>query len=190
MPHNLAGEIRFVVGRANARAELHNEVRRARTKMFAHRLDGVRDDPELSASFPGMHQSNRIAYGIDDENGAAISNVNAETNAALICDQAIRTVETFVRCGRLIDNTDAPAVHLLGGNERRAAESMSLSGFAMNGVQPSERFHFIVRELDIGDTQGETVNDVVQRAERRKLFSRKLTGVHLPEVVVRDEVLV
>jgi hypothetical protein len=34
------------------------------------------------------------------------------------------------------------------------------------------------------------VNDVVQRAERRKLFSRKLTCVHLPEVVVRDEVLV
>jgi hypothetical protein len=137
-----------------------------------------------------MYEANRIAYGIDDENGAAISNINAETNVALICDQAITTAETFVRCGRLMDNTDAPAVHLLGGNERRTAESMSLSDFAMNGVQPGEGFYFIVRELDIGDTQGETVNDIVERAERRKLFNRKLTCVHLPEVVVRDEVLV
>jgi hypothetical protein len=59
----------------------------------------------------------------------------------------------------------------------------------MNTVQPSERFHFIVRHLDAGDTPGETVYDVVQPAERWELFSQKLTCVHLPEVV-RDEILV
>lgn len=190
LPHDLRGEIRFVVWRTNARTELHNEILRARTKMFGQRADSVGDNAKLRSFFPRMHQSNRIAYRIHDENGAAISNINGETYAALICDQSVTTVETFVRCDRLVDNTDAPAVYLLSGNERGAAKSMSLSDFAMNGVQPRERFHFIVREIDIRDTQGETVNDVVQRAERRKLFNRKLACAHLPEVVVRDEVLV
>src|SRR5436190_21304701 len=102
--------------------------------MLPHRVNGVGDNTKLRPFFPRMHQSNRIVYGIDDENGAAISDINPETNVALICDQPITTVETLVRCDRLIDNTDAPAVHLLGGNERRAAKSISLSDFAMNGV--------------------------------------------------------
>ena len=151
--------------------------------MFGHRFDGVRDDTELRPFFPGMHQTNRIADGIDDENGAAIGDINAEANAALICDQAVTTVQTFVLCGRLVDNTNALSVHLLRGNERRTAESVFPSDLPMNTVQPSERFHFIVRHLDIGDTQCETVNDVVQRAKRRELLSRKLTCVHLLEVV-------
>jgi hypothetical protein len=33
------------------------------------------------------------------------------------------------------------------------------------------------------------MNDAGQRAERRKLFSRKLTCVHLPEVVVRERLV-
>jgi len=55
--------------------------------------------------------------------------------------------------------------------------------FPMNAVQPSERFHFIVRHLDIGHTPGETVNDIVRRAQRRELLSQKLTCVHLLEFV-------
>lgn len=151
--------------------------------MFGHRSDGVRDDAELSAFLPRMHQADRIAHGIGEINGAAIRDVNAEAKAALICDQAITAVKTLVLRGRPIDKTDALSVHLLRDNEGRAAESMSPPDFPMNAVQPSERFHFIVRHLDIGDTQCETVNDVVQRAERRELFSRKLSCVHLLEFV-------
>ena len=136
-----------------------------------------------------MHQAYRIADGVGEIYGAAISDINAEANAALICDQAITTVETFVLCGRLIDNPDALSVYLLRGHERRAAESMFPSNFPMNAVQPRERFHFIVRHLELGDTQCETVNDVVQRVERRELLSRKLTCVHLPEVVREERVV-
>jgi hypothetical protein len=136
-----------------------------------------------------MHQADRSADGVGKINGAAIGDINAEANTALICDQAITAIETFVLCGRLINNTNARSMHLLRGNERRATQSMFSSDFAVNAVQPSERFHFIVRHLDVRDTQRETVNDILQRAERRELFSRKLTCVHLPEVV-RDEVLV
>lgn len=136
-----------------------------------------------------MHETNCTAYGIDYENGAAISNVNAEANAALICDQAITTVETLVPCDRFIDKTDALSMHLLCGNEPRTAKPMFPPDFPVNALQPSERFHFFVRHLDLGNTRGETVNDVMQHAERRELFSQKLSCLHLPDVVL-DEVLV
>ena len=53
----------------------------------------------------------------------------------------------------------------------------------MNAVQSRKSFRFIMRHLDTRDTQSETMNDLGQRTERRKLFSRKLTRAHLPEVV-------
>jgi hypothetical protein len=128
-----------------------------------------------------MHQTDRVADWIDQVNGATIGDVNSETNAALICDQAVATVETFVRCGRLIDNPDARTVHLLRGYERRVAEPVFSSNFPMDAVQSSQRFHFVVRHLDAGNTQSETVNDTWQRPKRWELFSRKLSGVHFPE---------
>ena len=130
-----------------------------------------------------MHQADRIAHGVDDINGTAISDVNAEADAAPICDEAITTVKTLVLHGRSIDHADPISMHLLRGDERHAVEAMFLPDLPMNTVQPSERFHLIVRDFDLGDTQGETVNGVGQRAERWELFSRKLTCVHLPEVV-------
>lgn len=130
-----------------------------------------------------MHQADRIAHWIDNENGATIGDINSKANAALICDQAVATVEALVPCGRLIDNTDARAVHLLRGHERRVTEPVFSSDFPMNAVQARERLHFVVRHFDAGNTLDETVNDVGQHAERRKMFSRKLTLVHLPELV-------
>ena len=136
-----------------------------------------------------MNQADRGADGVGEINRAAIGDINAEANAALICDQAITTVEALVPWVRLVDSSDALSVDLLRGDERRAAESMSPPDFPVNAVQPSERFRFVVRQLDIGDTACEAVHDVVQCIERRELFSRKLTCVHLPEVV-REERLV
>ena len=146
----------------------------------------MRYDTELRSFFPRMHQADRSADWVREINCAAIGDINTEANAALICNQAITTVETFVLCGRLVDNTNALSVDLLRGNERRAAEPMSLPDFPVNTVQPSERFRFVVRQLDIGDTTCETVHHVGQRIERRELFSRKLTRVHFPEYV-REE---
>src|SRR5213075_791749 len=97
--------------------------------------------------------TNRVVDRIDDENGAAIGNINAEANAGLICNQAITTLETFVHCDRLMDNANAVSVHLLRRNERRAAEPMCSSDFTVNAVQPSERLQFIVRHLNLRDAQ-------------------------------------
>jgi hypothetical protein len=81
-------------------------------------------------------------------------------------------------------------MHLLRGDERRAAEPVGFSDFPMNAVQACERLHFVMRHFNAGNAQGETVHQFRQRAERRKLFSRELTCVHLPEVVVRVRVVV
>src|SRR5438552_1229612 len=149
----------------------------------------MRDNTELRSFFPRMNQTYRRADGVDEINSATIGDINAEANTALICNQAITAVETFVPGDRLTDNTDTLSVYLLRCDERRAAESMSLSNFTMNAVQPSKRFQFIVRHLDTRDAQGESVNDVGQRAERGEVLSQKLTCVHLLEVA-REERLV
>jgi len=118
-----------------------------------------------------MHQTYRGADGVDEIDSATIGDINAEANTAPICNQAITTVETLVSRDRPIDNTDTLSVHLLRSDEWRVAESMCPSDFAMNAIQPSKRFQLIVRHLDIRDAQGESVNDVSQRAERRELLS-------------------
>ena len=118
-----------------------------------------------------MHQPDRTEALIDQINRAAIGDVNTEANAALICDQAITTVETFVRRGRLTDNADTRTVHLLRGYEWRLAEPVFSSNFPMDAVQSSQRFHFVVRHLDAGNTQRETVNDAGERLKGRELFS-------------------
>ena len=147
--------------------------------MFGHRFDGIPDDTELRSLFPRMHQTYRRVDGVNEINSATIGDIDAEANAALICYQAITTVETFVLRDRLMDNTDTLSVHLLRCDERRAAESISLSDFTVNAVQPRERLQFIMRHLDIRDAQGKSMDDIGQRAERWELLSQKLTCVHL-----------
>jgi hypothetical protein len=132
-----------------------------------------------------MHQTARAEALIDQINRAAIGNVNAEANAALICDQAIAILEAFVLGNCAVDNSDAVSVNLLRGNKRSGAERMLSANFSMNDIQARERFRLVVRHLNARHAQGETVNDLGQRAQRRELFSRKLIPVHLPEVVVR-----
>ena len=137
-----------------------------------------------------MHEADRAPRGINDENRTAIGDVNAETGAPLFCDQAITTFETLVSRSQLIDNSDSLSVHLLRGEERSSAEPVGFSDFPMNAVQARERLHFVMGHFNAGDAQGETMHQIRQRAERRELFSRELTCVHLPEVVVRVRVVV
>ncbi len=130
-----------------------------------------------------------MAHRIDQINRATICDVDPEANGPLIGDQSVTTVEAFVRRHVVVDYADTVSMHLLGSYERRLAESMRRAYFAVNAVEPREHLCLVVRYVKTGDTQCETMNDAVQRAERRELFSRKLTCVHLLEVV-RDEVLV
>src|SRR6266850_940596 len=98
----------------------------------------MRDNTELRSFFSRMHQTYRNANRVDEIDSATVCDINAEANAGLICNQAITTVETLVPHDRPIDHTDTLSVHLLRSDERCAADSVCLSDFTMNAVQPSE----------------------------------------------------
>jgi hypothetical protein len=185
LPCDLRGEIDLVVRRANAGAELNQEIGRARTKLSGHRVDRGRHHPKLGAFLARMDQANGVANGIDEINRAAIGDVNAETNATLTCNQSVAVLETFVSANRGIDKGDIFSMNLLRGNERQISDPVFAADFPVHSVQPRERFRLIVRHLETRDAQRETVNDLGQRLQRRELFSRKLTLAHLPDVVVR-----
>jgi hypothetical protein len=132
-----------------------------------------------------MDQADRAAHRIDKIYRAAISDVNAKADATLIGDQAVAALKTFISGNGFIDNSDAIAVDLLGGDKRRGAKAVLAPNFSMHAIQAGERFGFVVRHLDPRHPQSETVRYLLQRTERCKLFSRKLTLVHLLPVVVR-----
>ena len=185
MADDVGGEIDFIMRRPNAGTELDNQIGSARPKMLRHCFNGLRRDPKLGPFLPGMHQANRAPNRIDQINRAAIGHVNAEAKAALIRDQAIAAVEAFVPRWGGPDHSDVISMHLLRGDERSGTEAGLGSDLAMDAVQAGERLRFVVRHLDPGHAQSEPMHDLGPRAERRKLFSRKLTFAHLLPVVVR-----
>ena len=131
-----------------------------------------------------MHQPNRAPDRIDQISRAAIGDVNAKANAALICDQPIATLEVFVS-HRVCDDSDVISMHLLRRDERRGGDAALGSDLAMHAIQPRECFRFVVRHFNPRHAQGETMHELRQRAERGKSFSRTLTFAHLLPVVVR-----
>jgi hypothetical protein len=132
-----------------------------------------------------MDQADHRPDRVNKINRATIGDVNAKAYARPLRDQAIITFKAVVRGNHAIDNRDAISMDLLCGNKRRSSEPMMASNIAMNAVQPRKRLYFVVRHLDARHPEGETVNDLGQRAQRRELFSRKLTVAHLLDVVVR-----
>src|SRR5437588_8862602 len=79
--------------RTDAGTELHDHVRGIRPEPINHLPDRVRNDAELGAFAPGMHQTDRRCFRIDDVKSAAVGDVNAERDAALIGDDAIAAGE-------------------------------------------------------------------------------------------------
>src|SRR5437016_13914183 len=75
--------------RSDAGAELHDHVRRIGTEPINHLPDRICDDAELGAFAPGMHQTDGRGFRIDDVKSAAVGDVNAERDAALIRDDSI-----------------------------------------------------------------------------------------------------
>jgi hypothetical protein len=137
-----------------------------------------------------MDEADRAADRIDEKGCAAIGHVNTETNAALIRDQPIASIETFVARHGCIDHANFLSVDLLRGDERDRPKTMFMADRAVNSVQPRQSFRLVVRHLEAGDAEGEPVDDARQPAERRKLFSPRLSVAHFGDVVVRVVVVV
>ena len=176
LPDNFRCKIDLVVRRANAWAELHDHVRGVRSKACDQLVDYVGDNAERGAFAAGMHEADSRSLGIDDVNGAAVGNVNAQGDAALIRYDAVTAGKfaAYRAAAPSIENCDLVSVDLFGGEERPIANTDCLPNFAMRGIEPLQRFGFSMQNIDAGNSLREYMATDSNRAQRGKLLERKL----------------
>jgi len=198
LPDNFGGEIDFVVGWANTRTELNYHDRRIGAEAFNHLSDRVFDDAELGAFAARMDKANRRGFWIYDVNGATISDINAERDAALVGDDTIASGKFATWLGPrsaasavsaecrpyLIDNCYFVSMNLFRGEERPIVKAGGIANFLMCSTEPLEYFCFIVRYVDSRNSLRENVATDCDRAQRRELFERQL---HLPTSEINPE---
>ena len=62
---------------------------------------------------------------------------------------------------------------------------MATANRPMDAVQALEHVRFVVRHLNARHSQGEAVNNLRQRTQRREMFDQERSFAHLLPVVVR-----
>ena len=154
---NLRCKINFVVRRTNARAELRDHPCGDAAVVFDHRFDCGADDCEFRSFFPAMHAADGATLGIDDENGPAIGDVNAEANARIVRDERI-DIPDWRRRFR-IHGGDSGSVNLLRGGEAMSAEAKLHAELFVCFSEPCERGLAVGGYVNAGREAGEGVND-------------------------------
>jgi hypothetical protein len=158
LPEDFGGKIDFVVGWANAGTELHDHVGWIGAEAFSHLRDRVGGDAELGAFASRMHKTDGGCFWIYYVNGATVSHVNSERDAALIGDDTIAAGEFAAHraAATVIDDCDFISVDLFGSEQRptpissRAgnligfAKAGCVANFPMCGIEPLQHFGFIV----------------------------------------------
>jgi hypothetical protein len=152
-----------------------------RAEAFNYLFDRVCDDAKLGAFASGVHKPDGGCFWIYYVNGATVSDINAECDAALIRDDAITDGE-FVAIrsagdsGRYsaIDYGNVVTVDLFGGEQRPIAEAGCVANFPMYSIQSLEYLSLLRRDLDAGDSLRENVTTDFDRTQRRKLFERQM----------------
>ena len=130
-----------------------------------------------------MDETDGATTRINHENRATIRDVDSQADSALVGNDAVAVRETFVGRERDINDGNFVPVDLLGRDERHRGDPLPSANLSMDVVQPRERLRFVVRHLDARHPQGETVNNLRQRAERGEMFDRKRSFAHLLPVV-------
>ena len=138
LPDDFAYEIDLVVRRANAGAELHDQVRGIGAEAINHLSERVCDDAKLGAFAPGMHKADPRCFWIHDVNRATVGDVNSQPDAALVCDDAIAAGKFAAHraAAAAIDNCDFVSVNLFRGEQRPVTDPDRIANFAMCGVEP------------------------------------------------------
>src|SRR5437899_10600517 len=156
----------------NARTELHDHVRGIGAEAINHLPDRVRDDAELGAFAPGMHQTDRRCFRIHNVKSAAVGDVNAQRDAALVCNDAVaaRELAAHRAAATAIYNCDLVSVDLLRAEQRPVADADCIANFAMRRFKTLQYFGFIGRNIDARNSLREKVATNSNRAQRRKLF--------------------
>ncbi len=96
LPDDFRSEIDFVMRRPNARTQLQDQIGSFAVEALFHQRDRFGNNSELCSFFPGMHQTDDFTNWIEEENSAAICDVNSETNVALVGHQSVASVETTI----------------------------------------------------------------------------------------------
>src|SRR5437588_6719766 len=121
-----------------------------------------------------MDQTDRWRFRINNVNRAAVGDVNAEHDTALIGDDSIAAREFADRLDArrpyLIDDCDLVSVNLLSGKQWPIADADCIANSAMRRIQPLQHFDFIMRYIDAWNSLRKSVTTDSDRAQRRKLF--------------------
>src|SRR5262249_5720074 len=141
--------------------------------MVAHLLNRFPSNRELGSFFPGMNETDRRRFWIDNVNGAAISHVDPERDLLLIGDQTIVAGELLIAIDRSVYDRDPVGVNLLNGEQRPISDSNLTAKVAMNHIQSPERFRFIRRNVDSRNARDERVTNIRNRVQCRKEFASR-----------------
>ena len=169
---NLGGEIDFVMRGPNARAELRNEVGCLHPEAFVQQFDCVCGNSQCASFFARVDQTDSAEVAINEIKGAAIGDVDAETNIALVGNQSIAISEATIVGERRIDDGDFVSMHLLRRNKRTLLQAKFAPRAPMNFVETIEHNGFVVRQFDAGNAPNKPVG-YLELSERGKSLERK-----------------
>ena len=133
-----------------------------------------------------MNEPDGGCLRIDKINCATVSDINAERDPPLICNETIAPGEMFVRIDRSIDNCNLLPVYLLGSEQRPTTHPDGVTNFAMNRVKSAECFGFVMRDIDASASLSEDVPANSARIDRRKLLDGKSFCRHKIERLEHD----
>ena len=156
---NRRREIDFVMRRANARAELHDEILRRNFESLLHLSNRVRNNPQLSSPSTGMHQSDGALFTIGEVHRATIRDVNPETDVALVGEQTVATGKAALAFELRINDRDLAAVDLAGSDENAIRKFRLGARRAMSGVERAQDFGFVIRKRNSWHAADERVRD-------------------------------
>src|ERR1043166_9576669 len=119
-----------------------------------------------------MREADRRRFRIDNVNGAAIGNMNAERNLTLVCDDRVAAGNRPVRLNRLIHDGDLVRVNLLDGHQRPVAETGLAPETPVFSVQALQGFGLILTNINSGNACDEGAANESQRIQSRKILER------------------
>jgi hypothetical protein len=95
-----------------------------------------------------MYETDGRRFWIDNVNSAAVSDVNAQRDTALIGDDAIAAWKFFIfaadTAATTVHNRDFVSVNLFGREQRPIAHADCVANFAMRGIEPLQYFSLAV----------------------------------------------
>src|SRR2546428_10499 len=121
-----------------------------------------------------MHETDCGRFWVDNINRATISDVNAEGEPGLICNNPVAACKLFVGCNWSIDDSNLVAMNLFIRQQRPICDADVAPDFVMNSLEPPQHFSLIIRDIDTRNSLDERMSANARCFQRSKLLDRKL----------------